>query len=237
VSKLTSGIINKVPLPRHKQRGFPPGEENACGVLKKRPCYSSRNLKVGDFSLGFTLKKKRRLIYTIIIILTFVATFYIVFILGPTSENYEISYNIIEKDQVEINENNSIVSFILKIRILPKKTLTKTTIEFDFSDNINYTPLFENKYNGEDVDTLWVNTPSTFKFDCNTTNTTLWFCDILISFGNEYDQRQMDHVLIHGEGSEIPSLSFITLLMAVLFITTIRKILINRKKEKDEGYD
>lgn len=183
-------------------------------------------------------KKKRRLIYTAIIILTFITTLYIVFILSSASEeNYEISYNTIKKDQVKISENKSSVSFILKIRILPKKTLTKTTIEFDFSDNINFTPLFENKYNGEDADTLWISNPATFKFNCNTTNTTEWFCDIPISYYNEYDQRQEDHFIIQGKGSEIPSLSVITLLIAVLFITIIRKMLINRKKEKDKGYD
>jgi len=35
---------------------FPPGEEKACSVLNKHPTDSSRNLKVRDFSLGFTLK-------------------------------------------------------------------------------------------------------------------------------------------------------------------------------------
>jgi len=46
---------DSVPLPCHKWHGFPPREENASGVLKKRPCDSSHNINVGDFSLGFTL--------------------------------------------------------------------------------------------------------------------------------------------------------------------------------------
>jgi len=46
-----------VSLPGHKWHGFPPREENASGVLKKRPYDSSHNINVGDISLGFTLKK------------------------------------------------------------------------------------------------------------------------------------------------------------------------------------
>ena len=44
-----------VTLPRHKCRGFPSREKNACGVLSLPPCDSSHNINVGDFSLGFTL--------------------------------------------------------------------------------------------------------------------------------------------------------------------------------------